>query len=160
VLSFFDNHVDSATGTVLLKGRFPNADGQLWPGEFVDITLILGVQQGATVVPAQAVMTGQQGTYVFTIDGDGTAKQRPITVSRTADSIAVVASGLDSGETVVTDGQLRLTQNVKVEIKNGVAADSGRSSLGARGTDGQLRVDPAAPGATAAPAGRGRAKRS
>lgn len=132
VLSFFDNHVDSATGTVLLKGRFPNADGQLWPGEFVDITLILGVQQGATVVPAQAVMTGQQGTYVFTIEGDGTAKQRPITVSRTADSIAVVASGLDSGATVVTDGQLRLTQNVKVEIKNGAVADSGRSSLGAR----------------------------
>jgi len=92
VLSFFDNHVDTTTGTVLLKARYSNTEGQLWPGEFVDVTLVLGIQNGATVVPAQAVMTGQQGTYVFTIEG-GTAKQRPITVARTADSLAIIASG-------------------------------------------------------------------
>jgi len=147
VLSFFDNHVDSATGTVLLKARYANTDGQLWPGEFVDVTLVLGIQQGATVVPAQAVMSGQRGTYVFTIEG-GLAKQQPVTVARTTDSLAVIGSGLEPGATVVIDGQLRLSQNAAVEIKSGLASDNGRSSLGASGA---LPAD-------SAPA-RGRAKR-
>jgi multidrug efflux system membrane fusion protein len=151
VLSFFDNHVDTTTATVLLKARYPNAEGQLWPGEFVNVTLVLGIQQGATVVPAQAVLTGQQGSYVFTVEGGTTAKQQPVTVARTSDSIAVISAGLEPGATVVTDGQLRLSQNAKVEIKGSpLAADSGRSSLGARG---------AAPADSASAAGRGRAKR-
>ncbi|MFI5208782.1 MAG: efflux RND transporter periplasmic adaptor subunit, partial [Gemmatimonadales bacterium] len=151
VLSFFDNHVDTTTATVLLKARYTNAEGQLWPGEFVNVTLVLGVERDATVVPAQAVMTGQQGTYVFTIEGGTTAKQQPVTVARTTDSLAVIASGLEPGMTVVTDGQLRLSQNAAVEIKGALAADSGRSSLGARG----------APPTDSAPArGRGRAKRA
>jgi multidrug efflux system membrane fusion protein len=152
VLSFFDNHVDTTTATVLLKARYPNAEGQLWPGEFVNVTLVLGIQQGATVVPAQAVLTGQQGSYVFTVEGGTTAKQQAVTVARTADSVAVISAGLEPGATVVIDGQLRLSQNAKVEIKSStLAADSGRSSLGARG----------APPADSQPArGRGRAKRS
>jgi multidrug efflux system membrane fusion protein len=151
VLSFFDNHVDSATGTVLLKARFPNANGTLWPGEFVDVTLVLGVQEGATVVPAQAVMTGQQGSFVFTVEADGTAKQRPVVVSRTADSLAVIASGLEVGTTVVTDGQLRLTQNARVEVKGDVTSSLGASAPAA-GT--------ARPAAGAAPPAAGAAKRA
>jgi multidrug efflux system membrane fusion protein len=149
VLAFFDNHVDTTTATVLLKARYTNAEGQLWPGEFVNVTLVLGIQQGATVVPAQAVLTGQQGTYVFTVEGGTTAKQQSVTVARTTDSLAVIASGLQPGATVVTDGQLRLSQNAAVEIKRGLAADSGRSSLGARGVPD-----------TAPTQGRGRARRA
>jgi multidrug efflux system membrane fusion protein len=118
VLSFLDNHVDSATGTVMLKARFANSDGALWPGQFADVTLVLGVQHDATVVPAGAVMTGQQGPYVFTVEADGTAKQRMVTVARSTDSVAVIASGVEPGMTVVTDGQLRLTTGARVEIKN------------------------------------------
>lgn len=129
VLSFLDNHVDSATGTVMLKARFANTNGVLWPGQFADVTLVLGVETDATTVPASAVMTGQQGPYVFTIEADGTAKNRPVTVSRTTDSFAVVSAGIEPGMTVVTDGQLRLTPGARVEIKNGGA---GTSTMGAR----------------------------
>lgn len=119
VLSFMDNEVDTTTGTVLLKARFPNRDGALWPGEFVEVTLILDVQNDAVVVPAQAVMTGQQGTYIFVITAEGTADQRAVTVARTVDSVAVLADRIPSGTLVVTDGQLRLTQDAKVEIRGG-----------------------------------------
>jgi multidrug efflux system membrane fusion protein len=118
-LSFVDNHVDSSTGTVLLKGRFPNGDGRLWPGEFVGVTLVLGVQAGALVVPEQAVLSAQQGTFVFVVDPDGTAKQHAVTVERTVDSLAVIGDGLAPGTLVVTDGQLRLTPDAKVEIRAG-----------------------------------------
>jgi multidrug efflux system membrane fusion protein len=118
-LSFVDNHVDSSTGTVLLKGRFPNQDGRLWPGEFVGVTLVLGVQADALVIPEQAILTAQQGTFVFVVDPDGTAKQRPVTVERTVDSLAVIADGLEPGSLVVTDGQLRLTPEAKVDIRGG-----------------------------------------
>jgi len=118
-LSFVDNHVDSSTGTVLLKGRFRNGDGRLWPGEFVGVTLVLGVQADALVVPAQAVLNAQQGTFVFVVDPDGTAKQRAVTVQRTVDSVAVIGEGLAPGTLVVIDGQLRLTPEAKVEIRAG-----------------------------------------
>ncbi|HMA42435.1 MAG TPA: efflux RND transporter periplasmic adaptor subunit [Gemmatimonadales bacterium] len=118
-LSFVDNHVDSSTGTVLLKGRFPNREGRLWPGEFVSVTLVLDVQAGALVIPEQAVLNAQQGTFVYVVNPDGTAKQRPVTVQRTADSLAVIAAGLDAGMLVVTDGQLRLTPDARVEIRAG-----------------------------------------
>ena len=119
VLSFMDNEVDTTTGTVLLKARFANRDGALWPGEFVDVTLILDIQNDAVVVPAQAVMTGQQGTYIFVITPEGTAEQRAVTVTRTVDSIAVLADRIPPGTLVVTDGQLRLTQDARVEVRGG-----------------------------------------
>ncbi|HEV8382824.1 MAG TPA: efflux RND transporter periplasmic adaptor subunit, partial [Gemmatimonadales bacterium] len=96
ILSFVDNQVDTSTGTVLLKARFPNRDGSLWPGEFVRITLVLGVQNDAVVVPSQAVMQGQQGTYVFVVNNDGTASTQPVTVERTLDSLSVIA-GVPAG---------------------------------------------------------------
>ena len=129
VLAFMDNHVDSITGTVLLKGRFANGDGQLWPGEFVDVTLVLTVEADALVVPAQAVMSSQQGTYVFVVNGDGSASQQPVTVARTVDSLAVIAQGVTAGALVVTDGQLRLTPNARVDIRGGLGSESAGGSI-------------------------------
>jgi len=122
-LSFVDNHVDSTTGTVLLKARFPNRDGRLWPGEFVDVTLVLGVQSGAIVIPAEAVLAGQQGSYVFVVEADGTARQRPVTVQRTVDGFAVLADLLEAGTIVVTDGQLRVTPGAKVDVRTASGAE-------------------------------------
>jgi len=123
ILSFMDNQVDTVTGSVLLKARFPNRDGALWPGEFVTITLVLGVQTDAIVVPSQAVMQGQQGTYVFVVSSDGTAATQPVTVERTLDSLTVIA-GVPAGTLVVTDGQLRLTPNAKVDIRGGPTTET------------------------------------
>src|SRR5712691_9341643 len=123
ILSFVDNQVDTTTGTLLLKARFQNRDGSLWPGEFVRITLVLGIQQDAVVVPSQSVMQGQQGTYVFVVNNDGTAATQPVTVERTLDSLSVIA-GVPAGALVVTDGQLRLTPNAKVEIRGGPTTET------------------------------------
>ncbi len=123
ILSFMDNQVDTVTGSLLLKARFPNRDGALWPGEFVTITLVLGVQTDAIVVPSQAVMQGQQGTYVFVVSSDGTAATQPVTVERTLDSLTVIA-GVPAGTLVVTDGQLRLTPNAKVDIRGGPTTET------------------------------------
>jgi len=123
ILSFVDNQVDTTTGTVLLKGRFSNRDGALWPGEYVTVTLVLGVQNDAVVVPSQAVMQGQQGTYLFVVNNDGTAATQPVTVERTLDSLSVIA-GVPAGTLVVTDGQLRLTPNAKVDIRGGPTTET------------------------------------
>src|SRR5437588_7421859 len=82
-LSFIDNTVDQATGTIKLKGEFANADRRLWPGQFVDVVLTLHTQPNAIVVPSQAVNTGQQGQYVFVIRADMTVETRPVAVNRT-----------------------------------------------------------------------------
>jgi membrane fusion protein, multidrug efflux system len=123
-LSFVDNAVDSSTGTILLKGRFPNDDGSLWPGGFVDVRLQLYVEPDALVVPVAAVVSGQQGSFVFVIRPDSSAATRPVTVSRTAGDLAIVTGDIQPGDRVVVDGQLRLRQGSKVQIK--VTADSAR----------------------------------
>jgi membrane fusion protein, multidrug efflux system len=123
-LSFVDNAVDTATGTILLKGRFPNDDGSLWPGAFVNVRLQLYVEPNALVVPAAAVVTGQQGSFVFVVQPDSSAATKPVTVSRTAGDFAVVNGDVQEGDRVVTDGQLRLRQGSKVQIKQ--SADSTR----------------------------------
>jgi multidrug efflux system membrane fusion protein len=123
-LSFVDNAVDTATGTILLKGRFPNDDGSLWPGAFVNVRLQLYVEPDALVVPSAAVVSGQQGSYVFVIQPDSSAATRPVTVNRTAGDFAVVSGDVQAGDRVVVDGQLRLRQGSKVQIK--AAADTAR----------------------------------
>src|SRR5256884_603005 len=117
VLSFVDNSVDTTTGTVLLKGEFPNRDNALWPGEFLTVRLQLYVEDSAVVVPSQAVMNGQQGTYLFVVNQDGTARSQPVTVERTAGAYAVIAQGVRAGDEVVTDGQVRLVSGAAVEVK-------------------------------------------
>lgn len=116
-LQFVDNNVDSTTGTVLLKARFANSEGTLWPGQYTNVALQLFVDPSALTVPATAVMTGQQGTYVYTVDSASNAKQRPVQLARTVDSLAVIGSGLKEGEKVVVDGQSRLVPGSKVIIK-------------------------------------------
>src|SRR2546430_2455278 len=128
LLTFVDNSVDTTTGTVLLKAEFANQDGVLWPGEFLSVRLQLYVQEKAVVVPAQAVMTGQQGTYIFVLSQDGTARSQPVTVERAAGSYAVIAQGVAAGDAVVTDGQLRLVSGAPVEVKG--TADPAREVEG------------------------------
>ncbi len=135
VLTFVDNAVDSATGTVLLKGRFANHDGALWPGEYVNITLVLGIQNDAIVVPSQAVMQGQQGAYVFVVNNDGTATSQPVTVQRTLDSLSVIA-GIPVGALVVTDGQMKLTPNAKVDIRGGPTTETAGGASASSNSDG------------------------
>ena len=116
-LVFVDNAVDPATGTVLLKGEFANADGALWPGETVAVRLVLAVQADAIVVPAPAVTNGQQGAYVYVLNADSTATPRPVNVDRADDVTAVIADGLKPGETVVTDGQFRISPGARVLVR-------------------------------------------
>ena len=121
VLTFVDNSVDTTTGTVLLKAEFANGQNALWPGEFVNVRLQLYVEEKAIVVPSQAVMTGQQGTYLFVVNQDGTAQAHPVTVERTSGTYTVLSQGVQSGDQVVTDGQLRIVSGAPVEVKS--AAD-------------------------------------
>src|ERR1700683_1067566 len=116
-LTFVDNTVDNTTGTIKLKGTFENTDHRLWPGQFSTVALRLSEQENATVVPTQAVQTGQSGDFVFVIKPDQTAESRPVKVARTLGTEAVIAKGIEPGETVVTDGQLRLIPGIKVQIK-------------------------------------------
>jgi multidrug efflux system membrane fusion protein len=116
-LTFLDNAVDRATGTIRLKGTFPNPGRRLWPGQFVSARLTLAVRSGAVVVPSQALQTGQAGTFVFVVKPDLTAESRAVEVAQEADGEAVVEKGLAAGERVVTDGQLRLVPGAKVDLK-------------------------------------------
>jgi RND family efflux transporter MFP subunit len=117
-LSFVNNAIDTTTGTVLLKATFDNPKSELWPGEYVATVLRLYIQQDAIVVPPQAVMTGQQGTYVFVVDTKtNTAQQRPVVIQRSTDSLDVISSGLSEGEHVVTDGQSRLQNGAQVNVR-------------------------------------------
>jgi multidrug efflux system membrane fusion protein len=123
-LTFVDNAIDTATGTILLKGRFPNDDGSLWPGSFVNVRLQLYVEPDALVIPAAAIVSGQQGSFVFVIQADSSAATKAVTVNRTAGDVAVVSGDVQPGDRVVIDGQLRLRQGSKVQIK--AAADTAR----------------------------------
>lgn len=116
-LTFINNTVDTTTGTIQLKGVFENRDSRLWPGEFVTVVLRLAEQQNATVVPSQAVQTGQQGDYIFIIKSDMTVDLRTVKVSRTVNGEAIIAEGVKPGDLVVTDGQVRLVPGTKVQIK-------------------------------------------
>ncbi len=115
-VAFIDNAVDPATATIKLKATFPNAHGDLWPGLFVQVALQLASQTNAIVVPAAAVEASQQGQYVYVVGKDRTVELRHVTVERQQGDEAVIAGGLQGGEEVVTDGQLRLTAGARVTI--------------------------------------------
>jgi multidrug efflux system membrane fusion protein len=122
-LSFIDNAVDTTTGTVLLKGTFPNEEELLWPGQFVTVALTLRTEPNALLVPNAAIQTGQQGQYVFVVGPDLTAQVRPVVTGMSTDDTVVVTQGLQPGEAVVIRGQVRLAGGSKVEIKSGIDSD-------------------------------------
>ena len=127
-LTFIDNAVDTTTGMIQLRATFPNEDNTLWPGQFVQVALTLSDLTNAIVVPSQAVQTGQNGQFVYVVKLEQTAgekpdqiaEERPVTIGITYQGETVVQSGLKAGETVVTDGQLRLEPGVKVSIKSAI----------------------------------------
>jgi membrane fusion protein, multidrug efflux system len=116
-ISFVDNQVDATTGTLKVKAVFQNAKHTLWPGQFADITLTLTTDPHAVVVPTAAVQTGQQGSYVFVTTKDQTVDLRPVKIARAVGNETVIQSGVTPGETVVTDGQLRLVAGSHVSVK-------------------------------------------
>ncbi|MEO7104385.1 MAG: efflux RND transporter periplasmic adaptor subunit [Gemmatimonadaceae bacterium] len=134
-LAFVDNNVDSTTGTVLLKARFANTATRLWPGQFVDISLRLYVDPNALTVPSAAVLTGQNGSYVFLIDAEGKARQQSVQVARTADTLSVIGTGLKLGDRVVTDGQSRLVAGSSVVIRPAGPAEATGASSDSRAPD-------------------------
>lgn len=123
-VTFVDNSVDPTTGMIQLKATFANDDAKLWPGQFVQTTLTLSEITNAVVVPSQAIQTGQNGQFLFVVKADQTVEQRPVTPGNTLHGETVVASGLQPGETVVTDGQLRLTTGAKVNVKTSLSGNT------------------------------------
>jgi membrane fusion protein, multidrug efflux system len=121
-LYFIDNSIDTLTGTVMLKASFPNSEKMLWSGQFVATTLHLFTEKNALVVPTEAVVTGQQGTYVYVIDSGSTAQQRKVSVERSEGNVSIVTAGLKDGDQVVRTGQSRLNSGAKVKIAT--AADT------------------------------------
>ncbi|HSP35432.1 MAG TPA: efflux RND transporter periplasmic adaptor subunit [Thermoanaerobaculia bacterium] len=117
-LTFVDNAVDPQTGTITLKGTFGNEDAALWPGQYVNVAVTLSDRPNAVVVPAQAVQNGQRGQYVYVVKRDNGVEMRPVTVAQQIEQQVVIDRGVTAGETVVTDGQLKLTPKSKVEIKH------------------------------------------
>lgn len=120
-VTFMENSVDVSTGTITLKATYLNAGQELWPGASVDVVLVLGVDQKATVVPEPALQRSQTGTFVYVLGEGGRVAPRPVEVQRTTATQALIKSGLRPGEQVVTDGQLRLRKGSKVTPKSAAA---------------------------------------
>jgi len=113
-LTLIDNMIDQATGTIHLKARFDNDDERLWPGEFVNLRLILSTHKGVATVPQQTVQVGPNGYYAYVIKPDNTVERRAVEVASMQDGLAVISKGLTPGEKVVVDGQYRLTEGARV----------------------------------------------
>ncbi|TKB26892.1 efflux RND transporter periplasmic adaptor subunit [Desulfopila sp. IMCC35006] len=136
--SFFDNRIDSSTGTVLLKATFANIGQDLWPGQFVDVQLVLTTRPGAVVVPSQAIQVRQDGAHIYVVHDDMTVEDRPVTTAMIVDKETVVEKGLVGGEKVVTEGQLQLTDGTKVQDrKRQVSENSKEHTSGKREGQGK-----------------------
>lgn len=121
---FLDNAVDAATGTIQMKAILANQEEKLTPGQFVNVSLVLDTVKNAQVVPAEAVQQGPEGNFIYVVKSDGSVESRKIELLFTREGLAVIDKGLQGGETVVTDGQLRLTPGVKVKAKEAGKAPS------------------------------------
>jgi membrane fusion protein, multidrug efflux system len=115
-LTLIDNSIDQTTGTIHMKATFTNADERLWPGEFVNLRLILSTRKGVATVPQQTVQIGPNGYYAYIIKADNTVERRPVEVASMQDGLAVISKGLTVGEKVVVDGQYRLTEGARVKV--------------------------------------------
>jgi membrane fusion protein, multidrug efflux system len=140
VVSFFDNTVDPATGTIRLKASFDNFKRQLWPGQFVNLSITLAVKNNAVVVPSQAIQTSQKGQFIFVVKQDATAEIRPVVVGPVSAGMTVIEKGIHPGEQVVVDGQMRVVPGGKVETKQ---------------PDKQIAPQPTAPAAPTKPGRQG-----
>jgi multidrug efflux system membrane fusion protein len=116
-ISFVDNAVDQTTGTISIRGVFPNTDRRLWPGQFVNVVVTLTNDHDVVVVPSAAVQTSQQGAFVFVVKADQTVELRPVQVARAAGAETIVRQGVKAGETVVTEGHLRLVAGTRITLK-------------------------------------------
>ena len=130
-----DNQIDQTTGTAKLKAVFDNKDNQLWPNQFVNANLLLETRKNSTVLPTAAILRGPQGTFVYAVKPDKTVEARNVAVSLTQGNITAITSGLDPGDTVVTDGQDKLQTGSRVEPRNSNSnpsnTPSGRNGGGA-----------------------------
>lgn len=118
-LTFIDNNVDTTTGTITLKATFPNHNRVLWPGQYVNVAITTDNKTGALIVPLRALQTSQKGgQYVYVVKGGKGVEMRNVSVYKTIDQNAIIDKGVSAGETVVTDGQLRLTPKSKIQIKS------------------------------------------
>jgi multidrug efflux system membrane fusion protein len=133
-LEFVDNAVDPNTGTIVLKAVFENADHALWPGQFVHVHTQVDVDRNVIVVPSSAVQTGQNGAQVFVVKPDRSVELRMVKVVRTVDDSAIIADGVSPGDTVVSDGQLRLMPGSKVEARNVAGAPTAEKTAATGGT--------------------------
>jgi multidrug efflux system membrane fusion protein len=145
-LQTIDNQIDPTTGTAKLKAVFDNKNNQLWPNQFVNANLLLETRKNSTVVPTAAILRGPQGTFVYSVNPDRTVQDRPVTVSLTQGDTTVIASGLNPGDVVVTDGQDKLQPGSKIEPRNN-APPSGQgaakgSSAGAPGSGNSSSSNP------------------
>jgi multidrug efflux system membrane fusion protein len=121
-ITFIDNAVDQTTGTIRVKATFPNDSRRLWPGQFVNVTVRLSSDANAIVVPSVAVQAGPEGQYLYVVKSDQTVEMRPVTVARTAGRETVLKEGVKPGETIVTDGHLRLVPGSRISVKAGSAS--------------------------------------
>jgi multidrug efflux system membrane fusion protein len=132
-----NNQVDQTTGTVQLKAEFPNPDLQLWPGQFVNVRVLINTLHQVVVVPTAAVQRGPDGVFVYVVKDDSTVSVRPVTITQQDDLQAVIASGLTAGEKVVTTGFARLTEGSPVEVSSAEAAGQVGSQSGRKGGGGR-----------------------
>lgn len=144
-LTFIDNAVDPASGTVMLKAQFDNQQSRLWPGAAVDVRVIVGDSRSALVVPSSAVTAGQSGSLVFVLEPDSTVRMQPVTVAHSAGDFLVISEGVQAGDLVVTDGQFRLAPGSRVQV----VSDRGKPGSAA-GTAGGAAGGPASAKAAAA----------
>lgn len=143
-LSFVNNTVDNSTGSIQLIGDFNNADGKLFPGQFVNTTLTLSQQPNAIVVPSQAVQTGPNGQFVFVAQDDNTVDNVPVVVGNTINGLTVIKKGVDAGDEVVTDGQANLVDGSKIRVKT--AGDAQNNSESTKGDKSDTSGDKKSPG--------------
>ena len=148
-LVVIDNQVDPTTGTVKLKAEFPNADLQLWPGQFVNVKLLVDTLRQVVTIPSASVQRGPYGSFVYVTNDDNTVTVKPVTVAQQDDAQAVIAAGLDGGERVVTTGFAQLTDGAKIVI--GTPENLDRPAGSERRRRGPPRATPTAPVAQAAP---------
>jgi multidrug efflux system membrane fusion protein len=148
-LIFLDNTIDPTTGSFQVKAEFANADSALWPGMFANVTVRLGTDQNALVVPNAAVMNGQKGPYAYVVKKDSTVEARPLTVARATPTMTVIDKGLEQGEQVVIQGQLRITNGTRVELRREGAGVEGAVAGEPRGEANQTAARSAARGDTA-----------